>query len=313
MFPENYWYAVADARELGRGKVLGVRRLGVDLALWRDDAGVVHATADRCPHRGASLSLGRVRGGCIECPFHGFRFDGAGSCVEAPCNGAEVPRHLDVQAYVVREAHDFIWLWWGEARESYPPIGWFTELEGPYVHAGLVAQEWPTNWMRSVENQLDWPHLPFVHRTTIGIGARKAMQVGSVIEGDRLDTWLRDQERPDGTPSLKISLIFPNIWINPFAGARQIGMIAFAPIDEGHTRMYIRTYTRQLPVPGLAALWSRATNVLNRVILRQDTRVVVSQPQAPTTDVRGERLVQADLPIAQFRKQVRRRLPVVPA
>lgn len=313
MFPQDLWYAILDARELRRGKVLAARRLGVDLALWRDEAGAVHATVDKCPHRGASLSLGRVRGGCIECPFHGFRFDGAGVCVEAPCEGEVAPRHMDVQAHVVREAHGFVWLWWGEPRASYPAIGWFPEMNEQYMYAGLVVKEWPTNWMRSVENQLDWAHLPFVHRTTIGRGAKKAMEVGSVVEGDRLDTWLRSQERPDGTPELKISLIFPNVWINPFAGKWQTGMIAFVPIDEGHTRMYIRNYTRRLPVPGLAALWSVLSNLLNRVILGQDARVVMSQPQAPTTEVRDERLVQSDLPIAQFRKEVRRRLRVVQA
>lgn len=308
MVPFDHWYAILDARELRRGKVLGVRRLGVDLALWRDEQGGVHATGDRCPHRGAALSLGRVRGGALECPFHGFRFDGAGRCVEAPCEGAVAPRHLDARGHVVREAHGFVWLWWGEPRDEYPALPWFPELDGRYVHAGLVVSEWPVNWMRSVENQLDWPHLPFVHRTTIGIGSAKAMEVGSTLVDDRLDTWLRSRERPDGTPELKISFIFPNIWINPFGGEWQIGMLAFVPIDEQRTRMYLRTYQRRLPIPGLAQLLSRLTNVLNRVILNQDARVVISQPQASTTEARDERLVQADLPIAQFRKEVRRRL-----
>lgn len=313
MVPPDHWYAILDARELRRGKVLGVRRLGVDLAVWRDEQGVVHAVDDRCPHRGAALSLGRVRAGAVECPFHGFRFDGAGRCVEAPCEGPVAPKHLDTRGHVVREANGFVWLWWGEPREEYPALPWFPELDDRYVYAGMLVSEWPVNWMRSVENQLDWPHLPFVHRTTIGMGAKKAMTVGSTIVGDRLDSWLRDRERPDGTPEIKLSFIFPNIWILPFGGERQTGMIAFVPIDEQRTRMYLRTYQRRLPIPGLAQLLSRFTNVLNRVILNQDVRVVLSQPQAPTTEVRDERLVQADLPIAQFRKEVRRRLRVIQA
>lgn len=310
MYPTDHWYAILDARELRRGAVVGVRRLGVDLALWRDADGNAYATADRCPHRGAALSLGRVRDGTIQCPFHGFRYDGAGRCVEVPCLGATVPRHIAARAHVLREAHDFLWLWWGEPRGEYPEVPWFPELGGDHVHAGLVVREWPVNWMRAVENQLDWPHLPFVHRTTIGMFSRPEMDVGCEVNGDRLDTWLRDQELPDGTPSLKISLLLPNIWINPF-GASQVGMLAFVPIDEQRTRFYVRTYQRRHAIPGLAHLVSRLTNLLNRVILRQDARVVVSQPQAPTTDVEGEHLVQADLPIVQFRKEVRRRLPVV--
>ena len=311
VFPRDYWYAIVDAREVRRGKVIGARRLGVDLAVWRDEGGQVHATADRCPHRGASLSRGRVRGGCVECPFHGFRFDGAGRCVEAPCEGSEAPRHLDVQAQVVREAHDFIWLWWGEPREVYPEIPWFPELDAAYVHAGRLAIDTEIDWTRSIENQLDWAHLPFVHRTTIGIGMRPAMEVGAEIAGERLDTWLESQRRPDGAPELKISLIFPNVWVNPFGGRRQSGMIAFVPIEEGRSRMYVRTYQRRLAIPGVAQLLSWLTNALNRVILGQDLRVVKWQPQRSTHEVKGERLVQSDLAIAQFRKHLRRRLPVV--
>jgi len=311
VFPRDYWYAIVDAREVGRGKVIGARRLGVDLAVWRDEGGQVHATADRCPHRGASLSRGRVRGGCVECPFHGFRFDGAGRCVEAPCEGSEAPRHMDVQAQVVREAHDFIWLWWGEPREQYPEIPWFPELDAAYVHAGRLALDTAIDWTRSIENQLDWAHLPFVHATTIGVGARRAMEVGAEIEGERLDTWLASRLRPDGAPELKISLIFPNIWINPFGGRWQSGMIAFVPIEEGRTRIYVRTYQRRLVIPGVAQLLSWLSNVFNRVILGQDLRVVRWQPQRSTHDVKDERLVQSDLAIARFRKHLRRHLPVV--
>ena len=321
MFPTDYWYAILDAGEVRRGKVIGARRLGVDLAVWRDEAGQVHATADRCPHRGASLSHGRVRSGGLECPFHGFRFDGAGRCVAAPCNGGEVPRHLDVEARVVREAHDFIWLWWGEPRESYPEVPWFPELGADYVHAGRLAVESPIDWTRSIENQLDWAHLPFVHRTTIGAGVRPAMEVGSRLEGERLDTWLLDPADREGPPGLMISLLFPNVWINPFGGRWQTGMIAFVPIEAGRTRLYVRTYQRRLPIPGLARLLSRLTNLLNRLIIGQDVRVVRTQSQGSTHDIKDERLVQSDLPIAQFRKHLRqqlgaaaaRRLPVVTA
>ncbi len=313
MFPRDHWYAILDAREVRRGKVLGVQRLGVTMAVWRDQAGDVHATADRCPHRGASLSLGRVRDGCLECPFHGFRFDGTGRCVATPCTGDTPPRpgHLDTTAYVVREAHGFVWLWWGAVRAEYPAIPWFPELDAAYVYAGLVASEWPTHWTRSIENQLDWPHLPFVHRTTIGIGAKPAMVVEAKLEGDRLDTWLAGSENPDGS-RFTISLLFPNLWLNPFGGRRQIGMIAFVPLDDHHTRMYIRTYVHRFAIPGLAHLTSRMTNLANRVILGQDARVVCSQPQVSTAEVRDERLVQADLPLALFRRELRRRSEAEP-
>ncbi|MCA9709842.1 MAG: hypothetical protein KDK70_28640, partial [Myxococcales bacterium] len=160
--------------------------------------------------------------------------------------------------------------------------------------------------MRNVENQLDWPHLPFVHRRTIGIGFDPRIEVRSVVEGDRLVTWLTRDEDERGKPSFRIELAFPHLWLNPL-GDRMLAMAAFVPVDETHTRMYFRTYVRPLLVPGLARLVAMGVDVANRLILRQDLRVVATQPPESTIDVQGERLVQADLPIAQFRKEVARR------
>ncbi|MCA9653219.1 MAG: aromatic ring-hydroxylating dioxygenase subunit alpha [Myxococcales bacterium] len=305
--PIDCWYVVLEGRELRRGRPRVARRLGLDLVFWRDSSGAPRAVLDRCPHRGASLGHGKVRDGQIECPFHGFRFDGGGACVKVPCNGpdAQRPKHLATRAFVLREEHGLVWLWWGEPREEYPPVPWFSELEGR-EHSGFVVDN-DVSWMRNVENQLDWPHLPFVHGRTIGMGFDPRIEVRSVVEGDRLVTWLTRDEDEQGKPSFHIQLAFPHLWLNPLGGDRMMAMAAFVPVDETHTRMYFRTYARPLLVPGLARLVTAAVDVVNRLILGQDLRVVATQPPEPTVDVQGERLVQADLPIAQFRKEIARR------
>ena len=82
----NYWYPVMLSSQLKKRPVKR-RLLGEDIVFWRD-GGKVHALADRCPHRGASLSRGHIRfpgSGTITCPYHGWTYDGTGqlrACIQ---------------------------------------------------------------------------------------------------------------------------------------------------------------------------------------------------------------------------------------
>ena len=79
----NLWYLIADAAEIGNQPV-GLKRLDRDIVVWRDERGTVHAVQDRCPHRGARLSRGRVLGGRIACRYHGLQLDGQGVITATP-------------------------------------------------------------------------------------------------------------------------------------------------------------------------------------------------------------------------------------
>src|SRR5439155_328581 len=81
----NHWYPIFESRDLPLGKPIGIRRLGEDLALWRDGSGQPHLFIDRCPHRGAAFSEGgTVQGTELQCWYHGFRYDGSGQCTAVP-------------------------------------------------------------------------------------------------------------------------------------------------------------------------------------------------------------------------------------
>ena len=73
----NLWYLVADATEIGNRPV-GLKRLNRDVVAWRDANGAVNVVEDRCPHRGARLSRGRIIDGQIACAYHGLQLDGDG-------------------------------------------------------------------------------------------------------------------------------------------------------------------------------------------------------------------------------------------
>ena len=89
----------------GADKPLKVQMLGQRFALWRDAKGAVRCVSDTCTHRSGSLGDGRVRNGCIECPYHGWTFQGDGTCVRIPSlgAGARIPERTRVDAYPVVE------------------------------------------------------------------------------------------------------------------------------------------------------------------------------------------------------------------
>lgn len=121
---KNQWYAILESKEVGK-KPLGVTRMNEKLVLWRAEEGKINCIYDQCCHRGASLSLGCIEDDHIECPFHGFLYDGSGKVSLIPANGkaAPVPERFKVNAYLVKEAYGFIWLWYGNPdEESLPEI-----------------------------------------------------------------------------------------------------------------------------------------------------------------------------------------------
>ena len=167
----NQWYAILDSNEVRSGKLVGVTRMGEKLVAWRDSKGQVTVMRDLCPHRGVALSAGELKGDCIMCPFHGFEYDTSGRCTLIPANGrgAPVPKAFQVQAYPTHEAHGFIFIWWGKPEGEVPPPRFFDDIDDTFSY-GAIRDPWRTHYSRPIENQLDTPHVPFVHRTTIGPG-----------------------------------------------------------------------------------------------------------------------------------------------
>ena len=106
------WHPVAYADAL-TDVPLRVRLLGEDLVLWRDSAGTAHALRDLCIHRGTALSLGRVIGDRIMCPYHGWQYGGDGVCthipqLEDPTQGAAGKARVD--AFTALERYGHIWV-----------------------------------------------------------------------------------------------------------------------------------------------------------------------------------------------------------
>ncbi|MFZ4286827.1 Rieske 2Fe-2S domain-containing protein [Variovorax sp. HJSM1_2] len=169
MFEASLWHPVAQPADV-TGTPVPVQLLGQDLVLWRDADGTLQAFADQCPHRGARLSLGQVRDGQLECPYHGWRFAGNGQCTLVPALPSfKPPTSNCAKRYAVREAHGLLWvrLQSPEGVEAELPA-FLAETDerlrklncGPYD----VAASAP----RIIENFLDLSHFGFVHEGWLG-------------------------------------------------------------------------------------------------------------------------------------------------
>lgn len=289
----NRWYVVLSSEEVPRARAVGHRRLGQDLVSWRDARGQVQVALDRCPHRGARLSLGRVVDGCLECPFHGFRFDSRGACVAIPAHpDRPISDAMSLIPLPSREAHGFVWVWTGPEPPDEAPIPFFDFSGHTWAGSGFVEPV-ATSYTRAIENQLDFPHLPFVHRSSIGRLVDASMEIHTEAGGDRIRFGL-DGEQPN------IEFLGPCIWRNRTGPLWQF--LAFVPVDEDQMLYYVRTYQRLITLPGLRWLLGRLNATLNRIVLRQDSAVVESQPTAETRLRMGEVLVRSDGPIIAYRR-----------
>ncbi|MBM4252309.1 MAG: aromatic ring-hydroxylating dioxygenase subunit alpha [Deltaproteobacteria bacterium] len=296
-YPQG-WYAVAESREVGRTGPVGMRRFGVDLVFWRENAGNLVVQRDLCPHRSVKLSLGSItKSGTIACPFHGMQFDAGGACRHVPETGKPASA-LCLQTFWTVERYGFVWLWIGDEAPQVDQVPWFDELDDSFDYATIVEHV-DCHITRAIENQLDFVHLAFVHRTTIGRGfdpTRKA-----TVESDDSSVKFSVQQNEKFADS-SICFKMPNIWMNTITKRFRI-MLAFCPIDENRTRIYLRTYQALVTWPLLGSALTRLMNQSNRIVFKQDSRIVNSHPAGASTDTgAGELLFAGDGPIRHLRR-----------
>jgi phenylpropionate dioxygenase-like ring-hydroxylating dioxygenase large terminal subunit len=312
------WYVVMDSTQV-KDRPVGVVRMGEKLVFWRDSSGEVSCLRDKCVHRGVQLSKGKVIKDHIRCPFHGLEYDSSGKVTVIPANGKNtpVPERFQVLSYPTYEAHSFIWIWWGDN----PPGGlqpprFFTDIDDSLSY-GRAYDHWNAHYSRVIENQLDAAHLPFVHHNTIGRGHRTIVDgpFFQWLDGDMFYVFVHNRVE-DGTPPLKpeqmptpdpvkdfkLEFIFPNLWQN-YIDEKVRVMVAFVPVDQENTILYLRFYQGFMRVPVLRDLIARLSTPFNFIITHQDRRVVVTQqPKASALQI-GEQLFQADRPIIEYRRR----------
>jgi phenylpropionate dioxygenase-like ring-hydroxylating dioxygenase large terminal subunit len=166
----HQWFVLAESREV-QGVPVGRRLMNTPIVLFRDAEGKVGALLDRCPHRNVPLSGGEIaKDGTIQCPYHGWRFDRAGTCRAVPSfTGTPESRARACTAYPVIEQQGFVWVY---STPFEPGAGAMPETR-PHVFARADDRDYVTvrqaidqngTLFSALENALDVPHTAFLHR-----------------------------------------------------------------------------------------------------------------------------------------------------
>lgn len=301
----NVWTVIGLASGFSSGKLHPTQVAGERIVLFRDNAGKLCALHDKCPHRGVALSLGKLRDGIVECPFHGWCFDGEGRNCRVPWNPDAKRDQLGATALPVRELGGLVWLHTGAVAASEPLVP--ASLREPGVTVCGQSLRWHVHWTRAMENMLDSPHLPFVHKRSIGRGL--ARLVGGSTRMDMRwtaeDYGARIENLVEGRPSTaRLDYRFPNameLFIDPPGGKtrRIFRMLAVClPESDTHTQMCIYTLRNFARSPLLDPLfkWS------NGRIAREDQAVLESSQPLSVPPAGEERSVRTDAPTLAFRK-----------
>lgn len=195
MFAKNCWYVAALTGELGR-TLLKRTIAGEDVVLYRTEAGRAVAMLDRCPHRLAPLSMGRLVGDSIECGYHGITFDCDGRCTRVP---GEAPQaHFRATTFPLVERYGFCWIWLGDATpdEALLPAefrfnaepGWCPLADKIHVEA---------DYRLLIDNLMDLSHEAFLHMNTIGNTAVAEVLPKTIVKSATVEV---ERFMPDCTP-----------------------------------------------------------------------------------------------------------------
>lgn len=162
------WQPVARLQDLENGPQRAVL-LGEALAVFLTEGGEPAVVADRCAHRGASLSMGKVQGGSIQCPYHGWEWAGEdGACTRVPSlsDQSQIPARACIAAFPARAHWGLVWTVLDQPVGGLPSLPWFDAEEWTWGHG--TPFELPVGLGVMIENFRDVAHFAFVHETTLG-------------------------------------------------------------------------------------------------------------------------------------------------
>jgi len=164
----THWIPACLSEEVAErdGAPVRVRLLGEDLVAFRDSQGRLGILDEHCPHRRASLALGRNEECGLRCLYHGWKVDVEGNVVDRPTEPRETSAVKPVKhlSYPCREAGGFVWVWMGppEAMRDFEPPAW---APSPEVKASVVKIHVGCNWAQVLEGAIDSAHSSSLHST----------------------------------------------------------------------------------------------------------------------------------------------------
>jgi phenylpropionate dioxygenase-like ring-hydroxylating dioxygenase large terminal subunit len=310
----DLWHPVAPSWQVGNAPI-GITRLGEQIVLWRDAEGAVHALEDRCPHRGARLSLGWNLGDRVACWYHGIEIEGSGTVRKVPASAnCPLEGRQCVRAYPVQERAGAIFLWFGiDPKREPAPLELPEELTSDEYGHFLCMSNWKVNYRYAIDNVMDPMHGAYLHATSHSMAhgekqaemrARKT-PTGLVFEKIGQQGVNFDWVELGDTGCLWLRLAIP--YQKRYGPGGSFGIVGFAtPVDAQHTQVY---FWRTRKVSGWQRnvwrfLYRNRLEGLHWAVLEQDQFVLESLP----ADARKrEFLYEHDVGLTRVRRMLEKR------
>jgi phenylpropionate dioxygenase-like ring-hydroxylating dioxygenase large terminal subunit len=245
-----------------------VRLLGQDLVLFRNTQGQFGLIDRPCPHRGADLAFARHEGDGLRCPFHGWKFDVSGQCVDTPAEpiGSRLCSRIRQRSYPVIERSGVLMAWLGPEGVEPPPLPAMDCFAAPDSHTFAFKGLWSCNWLQAFEVGIDPAHTSFLHRffadesIEASYGRQFRGASAGEVEGERwpMTRIMREFDRPQisvQTMPYGMQLttlrpmsqalthvrvthsIFPHTFVIPLSESMTITQM-HVPVDDTHTYWY---------------------------------------------------------------------------
>jgi phenylpropionate dioxygenase-like ring-hydroxylating dioxygenase large terminal subunit len=251
----EYWLPALLSSELPSPDSDPVRvlLLGEKLIAFRDTSGAIGLLDQHCPHRGASLFFGRNEECGLRCVYHGWKFDGAGQCVDMPNEPAESDFRTKVKAtaYPTRERNGVVWAYLGPRAEP-PPL---PSLEGNMLPDGewsAIAVQRECNYLQALEGDIDTSHFSFLHAGSLKAESQPEGTFSYYMLSDRapryslLDTeygtmYGAYRDTDDGRRYWRIAQFLFPFYTMPPQGVlgHKITVRAWVPMDDEHTMFFM--------------------------------------------------------------------------
>jgi len=290
-FLRNLWYFALPSAALKPGRMLAKTLLGEPIIFCRPHDGKAFALRDVCPHRAMPLSYGIFDGQEVECCYHGWRFNGLGTCTHIPSligHEGVTPSNIQIRSYPIRETQGGLWIYMEDAKvkSDQPPSPFIQDILPDQAPVITEIMRFPCYIDHAVVGLMDPAHGPFVHTSWWWRSRHSIHEKSKPFEPSYLGFTMR-RHKPSrnsfaykilgAKPETEISFQLPGIRIEHIRAGKIVvcNLTSVTPINDIETEITHSIYTNS----SWLKLLTPFIRPFARKFLNQDRSVVVMQQE----------------------------------
>ena len=291
---KNCWYPVAFLRDVAVDSMMQFSVHDEEFVLLRGSADNLMCLRDRCPHRAAKLSTGKMKGDVIECQYHGWQFDFNGRCVRIPqlLPGTEIPERACVESFTVVSLQGIVWFWAGDrSLADVKDIRTIPDLDMPDIYIVDYMVDLPYDQSYLIENVIDVAHIHVAHDGIRGGGRRELALPLEFTIRENSASGIKAQYKSIGLPenansplkAAHVEFVAPNLvnYVSEYKDESRISGLALysLPLGKRRCRLIYRKYSNFYSwKERIRPRWLE--HHIHNTILQQDMAIIMGQYQA---------------------------------